>query len=253
MGLEGIGLYWCIIEFLYENNGYLTMDEDIEMLVYELRTDKEKILKLINNYDLFKISKNQFFSQSVLNRLREIENLSKTNREKALKRWGNKKETQHTNGNAKNMQKQCKSNATASVRQCNIKEKKIKENKNKIKEIIITTTSNNIEEKFARPLSSTEYEKIKTWLETYNQELILYATDIAILNQVKTFSYIEGILKTWNGKNLKTLEEVKLEEKRFDKLKYSEKTDEELKQFEELFEDYNWLEDSENEKKEGRI
>lgn len=252
MGLEGIGLYWCIIEFLYENNGYLTLDEDIEMLVYELRIEKEKIVKLIENFNLFKFSKNTFYSQSVLKRLEKIENKSQVNREKAEKRWAKEREKQHTNSNAKKLQEQCNSNATASQQQCHIKEKKIKENKNKIKEIIITTT-NNIEEKFARPLSSTEYEKIKVWLETYNQELVLYATDIAILNQVKTFSYIEGILKTWNGKNLKTLEEVKLEEKRFDKLKYSEKTDEELNEFNELFENYNWLEDSEEEKKEGRI
>ena len=39
MKMEGIGIYWCIIEFLYENDGYLTLDDDVEMLVYELRID----------------------------------------------------------------------------------------------------------------------------------------------------------------------------------------------------------------------
>lgn len=239
MGLEGLGLYWCIIEFLYENNGYLTMDEDIKMLVYELRTNQEKILELINNYDLFKISKNKFFSQSVLNRLQEIEKLSKTNRKNAEKRWENERKKRQSNDDAKNMRPHYDRNTMASKSQYNIKEKKIKENKNKIKEIIITTSSS-IEEKFARPLSSTEHEKIKFWLKSYNQELILHATDIAVMNQVKTFAYVDGILKTWNGKNLKTLGEILTEEKKIDKLKYS-KNNETI----ELF-DYDWLNDSEN-------
>ncbi len=232
MGMEGIGLYWCIIEFLYENNGYLTLDDDMEMLVYELRIDKEKILKLIENYDLFKIFKNKFFSQSVLNRLQEIEELSKSNREKAMKRWGKRKETRHTNGNTENMQEESNGNATASVRQCDIKEKKIKEN-------ISSSISNNIEEKFARPISSTEYERINSWLNIYDPELILYAADISVINQVKTLAYVEGILKTWKGKNLNTIDDVKKEEKKIDKLKYSEKP------VQELF-DYDWLNETEN-------
>lgn len=92
LGIQGIGLYWCIIECLYENDGYLSFD-DIDLLSYELRTDKDLILNLIENFDLFKKNnKNKFYSQSVLNRLEEIESKSRKNRENALKRW-NKNDT----------------------------------------------------------------------------------------------------------------------------------------------------------------
>ena len=76
LGLEGVGLYWCIIECLYENDGYLSLEEDIDLLAYQLRVDKNLIVDLIENYDLFKKNKNKFYSQSVLNRLEEISNKS---------------------------------------------------------------------------------------------------------------------------------------------------------------------------------
>ena len=63
LGMSGIGLYWCIVECLYENNGYLDLDQ-INLLAYELRVEKKLIEDLIDNYDLFKkcfatIRKNQ--------------------------------------------------------------------------------------------------------------------------------------------------------------------------------------------------
>ena len=40
--MSGIGLYWCIVECLYENNGYLDLDQ-INLLAYELRVEKKLI------------------------------------------------------------------------------------------------------------------------------------------------------------------------------------------------------------------
>lgn len=91
LGMEGIGLYWCIIECLYENNGFLEL-EQIDLLAYELRVDKNKIEKILENYNLFKKNKKSFYSKSVLKRLEKINEISKKNKENALKRWN--KETQ---------------------------------------------------------------------------------------------------------------------------------------------------------------
>ena len=90
LGMSGIGLYWCIVECLYENNGYLDLDQ-INLLAYELRVEKKLIEDLIDNYDLFKKNKKSFYSKSVLQRLEKINEISRKNKENANKRWANKK------------------------------------------------------------------------------------------------------------------------------------------------------------------
>lgn len=93
-----------------------------------------------------------------------------------------------------------------------------------------------LEEQFARTIAPIEYEKIKQWEETFTDDVINYAIDKAVLNNIKTFNYIEGILRNWKTCNYKTLQEIKdNEEKRYSK-------EEVKKQFEEI-EDYNWLEE----------
>jgi DnaD/phage-associated family protein len=87
-----------------------------------------------------------------------------------------------------------------------------------------------IEEQFGRTLAPVEYTKIDKWKETFSDDIINYATDIAILNGVKNFNYIDGIIRNWKDKNIKSIKELKNEtliEKSIKK---------------ELF-DYNWLEE----------
>ena len=91
-------------------------------------------------------------------------------------------------------------------------------------------------------MSGIEYEKINNWMSEFNVDILKYAITIAVMNQKKTFAYVEGILKNWKGKGLKTLEEIKE-----DSISgvFSKKSSESNSQDEEteLF-DYNWLEDN---------
>ena len=57
------------------------------------------------------------------------------------------------------------------------------------------------------------------------------------MNSKRTFNYIEGILKTWQGKNLETLDQIKNDERQFEQMKYKQKTS---KNVAEIFE-YDWL------------
>lgn len=246
MGMEGIGIYWCIVEFLYENDGYLTLDDDIEMLVYELRIDKEKLLKVIENFDLFKISKNKFFSQSVLNRLKKIEKLSKTNREKALKRWGKTEDNQQEDSNAEDIQEECYGIPVEMLK----KEKKKKENKRE--EIYntssLTTTNDNIfsfiESNFGRLLSSVEIERVDNWSKDFDEDIIKEAFSIAVINGNRTFAYVNGILNNWKGKGLKSLAEVREDSLKFSNHRSEPLSEEFKQQINEVF-DYNWLDDDE--------
>ena len=85
-GIEGYGLYWIIIEKLYENEGYLK--SDYMLLAFDIRTECERIEALINNYGLFKHTKDgRFYSQSILDRLEESKDKSKKAKAAATGRW----------------------------------------------------------------------------------------------------------------------------------------------------------------------
>ncbi len=85
-GLEGIGAYWCIIEMLYEECGFLSVNE-YERITYELRTKYELVQSVIQDFDLFKIDAEKFWSESAINRLNERANKSDKARQSINKRW----------------------------------------------------------------------------------------------------------------------------------------------------------------------
>ena len=80
---------------------------------------------------------------------------------------------------------------------------------------INTTTDiyNYISSNYNRLLSPNEIYKIQLWLSEYNEEMIKKAIEISCLQNIKTFSYAEGILKNWKGKGYKTIGDLQNEEK----------------------------------------
>lgn len=84
-GYEGYGLYWSIIEMLYEQEGYMRLDCDC--IAFALRTDSDCINNIIQNYDLFKFKDDKFFSDSVIKRLEKRKNIGEKYRQNAFKRW----------------------------------------------------------------------------------------------------------------------------------------------------------------------
>jgi hypothetical protein len=67
-GMEGVGVFWCLTEMLYEEGGYYP--HDYENLCYELRVDESLIHSILNNFNLFQSDEEYFWSESVLERLR---------------------------------------------------------------------------------------------------------------------------------------------------------------------------------------
>lgn len=125
LGLEGYGLYWCLVEKLHDANGKLELD--YESIAFDLRTSVELVKNVINNFKLFKISENFFESDRVKQNLKNIKTKSEKASKSAKAKWN--KDLQQQNVDANAMRTQCERNAN--------KEKKIKENKtkeNKIKE-----------------------------------------------------------------------------------------------------------------------
>lgn len=115
-GLSGIGLYWCLVEMLYEKNGYIALDY-IPIIAFDLRTTEETVHRVIDNYELFCKNDTHFFSNSVLKRLEMRNEKSEKAKSSANARWNN----------ANALRTHSESNA--------IKENKIKEKENKEKKI----------------------------------------------------------------------------------------------------------------------
>ena len=92
-GYEGYGLFWAIIEDLYNNTNVLRLDYDT--ISFDLRSTPEIVKSLIHDFDLFEIDKECFGSLSVQRRLNERNAKSKKARESVLSRWNKSKS--HTN------------------------------------------------------------------------------------------------------------------------------------------------------------
>ena len=103
-----------------------------------------------------------------------------------------------------------------------------------------TTIYDFIKNNFGRTISSLEVEKINDWLLLYDEEIIKYAIQIAVLNNKRTFNYINGILRNWKTAGYKTLQEIKDNEL---PKKYESHMTEEQKQLLDELADYDWLND----------
>lgn len=88
-GWIGYGLYWAMIEKLYEADGFLK--EDFEGIAYDLRTECDRIVSIVESYGLFKKKNGSIYSESVLHRLRVRKGKSEKARQSANLRWNKPK------------------------------------------------------------------------------------------------------------------------------------------------------------------
>ncbi len=58
-------------------------------------------------------------------------------------------------------------------------------------------------------------EKISTWIDDTSETLVLEAMKIAVENGVKTWKYVETILRDWSDKGYQTVEQVRAAQKAF--------------------------------------
>lgn len=94
-GMEWVGAYWCIVEMLYEEWWYLNIEE-YERITFELRISYELVESLINNFSLFNKDDTRFWSDSILDRLKQRMDKSEKARLSVQKRW-DKKNEENTN------------------------------------------------------------------------------------------------------------------------------------------------------------
>lgn len=115
--MVGYGIFWAIIEDLYNNANAL--QDDYESIAFDLRVDEKVVKSILNDFDLFEINDGIISSLSVQRRLDERDSKSTKARESALYRWN--KDANALQTNTERTEKQSESNA--------IKERKEKERK----------------------------------------------------------------------------------------------------------------------------
>lgn len=103
-GMQGYGVFWAIIEDLYNNANALRTDYD--GIAYDLRSDSDVVASVINDFDLFVFDGEFFGSKSVQERLQQRNSKSESARKSASYRWNNANALQtQSEGNAKKERK----------------------------------------------------------------------------------------------------------------------------------------------------
>jgi hypothetical protein len=164
LGWEGYGLFWALIELLRNESDY-RMRTHYKSIAFALQTQEDTIKKLINDFDLFVINEQYFWSESLLKRMELKEERSEKARESAKKRWNQTNDANamrtHSEGNADAMQ---------------LKERKVKE-------IVLSEESHN--EIFRKLWTSTIWlegiamknkatiDQVRNHLNDFRQEMIL--------------------------------------------------------------------------------
>ena len=97
LGCEGIGIYWCMVEMLYEEDGIMPL-KSLKSIAFSLHVDYEKVLKLVNDFGLFDHDEDVFWSESVKRRINQREDISEKRRSAIRSRWKKEKagESQET-------------------------------------------------------------------------------------------------------------------------------------------------------------
>lgn len=137
MGNSGIGIYWSLIEMLYEEGGKIEMKR-IKAIAYSLNECLANVEQLLSNYDLFANDGIYFWSNSVLHRLESIENISKERRKAAKKSVKARAEKRKELINIQEdiIESKSSANAEQMLSNCLTNAEQINKNKiNKIKEI----------------------------------------------------------------------------------------------------------------------
>ena len=120
-GMQGYGVFWAIVEDLYQNANALRIDCD--GIAYDLRVDSDMVKSIIFDFNLFVHDDEMFGSISIQKRIDKRKEKSAKARESAHYRWGN----------ANALPTQCDSNAIKDIKVEDIKVEDIKEKENKVK------------------------------------------------------------------------------------------------------------------------
>lgn len=163
-GHEGYGIYWILVEMMYEHGGKLPFE--LEDLAYELRTEAGIIKSIIEDFGLFKKDDTHFWSDSVIGRLKARQDKQEKARQSANSRWGKGK------NDANALPTQSDRNAKKESKGKEIKEKESKEEE--IGQVTPASAGQTKEDKIHQRAARQKKfgESLIPFMETFGKEMI---------------------------------------------------------------------------------
>ena len=122
VGPIGDGIYWDLIEILYEEGGQLPL-KHLPLIAKTLNTTIELVTKVVKSSELFSINGDKFYSKSLLERLKRINARRRRAISSANKRWKAKAMPTHSEGNAI---KESKVKESKESKESKVKESRVK-------------------------------------------------------------------------------------------------------------------------------
>ena len=89
--MTGYGVFWSIIEDLYNNDN--SLEAEYDDIAYDLRVDAAIVKSIVNDFGLFQFDAGSFGSTSVQRRLEERAEKSEKARQSINKRWNKSNDT----------------------------------------------------------------------------------------------------------------------------------------------------------------
>ena len=121
-GAAGLGVFWCIVEQLYEQGGKLPL-KTCKSIAFALHVDCKVVESIIHDFDLFTNDGANFWSKSVITRLGKRADIAEKRKAAAIKRWQSTREKQmQCNSDANAMQNDAKKRKEKKRKEYNIKE-----------------------------------------------------------------------------------------------------------------------------------
>ena len=88
LSYEGYGIFWALLELLFNEENKLCIS-DYETLAFGLQCDPKILKQVIEDFDLFVIEDNCFYSKRLHRHIEDINNKSTKAKESINKRWNN--------------------------------------------------------------------------------------------------------------------------------------------------------------------
>lgn len=169
-GAAGYGIYFMILERLAESSDH-TASRSYEALAFDLHEDADLIKSVVEDFDLFFLEDDCFWSLSMHRRLNDLDQAQKQRTERARKaaeaRYQKQAKREICSIDANAMLTQCLSITHVEQEQCSGKPKERKENKNKNK--INPPQISSLNE--AAGAAEEEEDLVKIYYQAFNKAL----------------------------------------------------------------------------------
>ena len=88
LGMESYGIFWAVLEMLFTEENKLCID-DYDSLAFGLQCDPKILKQVVEDFDLFVIEDNCFYSRRLNSHIEDINSKSNKAKDNANKRWNN--------------------------------------------------------------------------------------------------------------------------------------------------------------------